>query len=69
MTRITQIFKGFIFYLFSKNQKIYEKRVRFCNVCPRKGKYLGVVDKCKECGCVLNFKTRVEDAECPINKW
>lgn len=21
------------------------------------------------CGCVLSAKTRVKDAECPINKW
>ena len=68
MSKIFQIIKGFIYYSFSKNKKLYDSRIRFCNVCPRKGKYL-VADKCKECGCLLSLKLRVEDAECPLQKW
>ena len=69
MNKLSQIFKGFIFSIFSKNQKLSENRMRFCKVCPKKGKYLGVIDKCNECGCLLNLKTRVSESSCPINKW
>ena len=24
---------------------------------------------CQKCGCVLNAKTKAEDAECPVGKW
>lgn len=69
MNQALQIIKGTIFYFFSRNKELSKKRMLFCNNCPLKGKYLGVIDKCNECGCILNFKTRVGDTTCPIEKW
>jgi hypothetical protein len=28
-----------------------------------------VVDQCKQCGCFMEFKTRLEAAKCPLGKW
>ena len=68
MNKLQQIFKGFIFYVFSKNQKMYDNKYRFCKVCTHRGKYFKEIDKCNLCGCVLQAKLRT-DSECPINKF
>lgn len=69
MKQLFQILKGIILYSFSVNKELKQKRMMFCNNCPLKGKYLRTIDKCNDCGCILNFKTRVADATCPIDKW
>ena len=43
-------------------------RRKVCDACPEKGSTFGV-DTCKKCGCVLSFKTKLTDAECPLGKW
>lgn len=43
-------------------------RRRVCDDCPEKRSSFGV-DLCGKCGCVLTFKTKLTDADCPLNKW
>lgn len=43
-------------------------RRKVCDACLEKGNTFGV-DTCKKCGCVLSFKTKLTDAECPLGKW
>lgn len=42
------------------------RRFAICEECPRLVK---LTKQCKECGCFMNLKTKLEKAECPIGKW
>lgn len=49
---------------------IREARMKTCNSCPEfKPKILHVTSLCKQCGCILEAKTWLRDAECPLKKW
>lgn len=57
--------------LFNKNigrveTEIAEKRFAICKECPA---YVKLTHQCKECGCVMNAKTKLPNASCPLNKW
>lgn len=43
----------------------YKKRIELCEKCDRKT----VLNICKECGCVVVFKARLQSASCPLGKW
>ena len=45
---------------------IAEKRLQICKECPR---FVKLTHQCKECACIMNAKVKLEDAECPLNKW
>jgi len=51
---------------FSQRQEVAKKRLDVCVSCeffqPR-------FKRCSECGCFMEFKTMMIDAECPHNKW
>lgn len=51
--------------LFSKDA---EKRKDICDSCEEKTTLLGI-DKCGVCHCVIQFKVRDANTNCPINKW
>jgi hypothetical protein len=53
------------FLLGSKDSSI---RKLICNECEKKTQVLGA-DICSECNCILLFKTSLEFASCPLNKW
>lgn len=42
------------------------RRYSICEACPRLVK---LTKQCKECGCFMNLKTKLEAAVCPIGKW
>jgi len=42
------------------------ERLRICEDCPE---YLGMTKQCKQCGCIMTMKTRLEAAKCPLGKW
>ena len=44
------------------------KRMEICRKCPKLGSLLGK-DQCNECGCILNLKVTLKDAECPLKHW
>jgi ribosomal protein L32 len=43
-----------------------EQRLSICRQCPE---YIKLTTMCKKCGCIMEFKTRLENAQCPIGKW
>ena len=57
--------------VFSPNVKWSEEetakqRLDICWDCDR---LIKVTTQCKECGCFMKLKTRLEHAKCPLNKW
>lgn len=51
--------------MFIDNEKAF-KRLEICNDCPRLFKKTWT---CKECGCFMKIKARLENSECPLKKW
>jgi len=43
-----------------------ERRMSVCQECPS---LLKLTNQCKECGCVMSLKTKLEKATCPLGKW
>jgi hypothetical protein len=43
-----------------------ETRFSICNTCPELRK---LTKQCKQCGCFMAAKTKLEHAECPLGKW
>lgn len=41
-------------------------RYALCLECP---KLIKVTKQCKECGCFMPLKTKLETAKCPLDKW
>lgn len=41
-------------------------RIDICLECPR---LLKLTKQCKECGCFIKAKARLESSVCPIGKW
>lgn len=57
--------------MFNKNMEralpvIAENRLKVCKACPR---FIRLTHQCKECGCLMDAKTKLKDATCPLNKW
>lgn len=57
--------------LFNKNigrvqGEISEERLSICKQCPE---LIKLTTQCKKCGCFMNAKTKLPNAECPIGKW
>ena len=45
---------------------VSKKRLSICKDCPR---LIKITKQCKECGCIMSFKTKLELATCPLGKW
>ncbi len=45
---------------------VAETRMGICNSCPE---LLRLTKQCKQCGCMMNVKTKLLHATCPIGKW
>lgn len=57
--------------LFNKNlgrveTEIAEKRLEICKACPE---LIQATTQCKQCGCLMNLKTKLPNADCPLGKW
>ena len=57
--------------MFNKNlgrveTELAEKRLDICKSCD---KYISLTHQCKECGCIMNAKTKLPNASCPLGKW
>ena len=56
--------------LFNKNNYIEkiesDKRMQTCLGCEH---LIKLTHQCKKCGCLMNLKTKLKDATCPIEKW
>jgi len=51
---------------FSKRFKVSEERLKVCRTCDQFNKENS---KCAKCGCFMDYKTLLQNAECPIGKW
>lgn len=57
--------------LFNKNiekvsAEIQKGRMEICRECP---KFLKITTQCIECGCIMEAKTKLPHAYCPLGKW
>ncbi len=57
--------------LFNKNlgrvdEELAQERFEICKVCPQ---LIKATSQCKECGCLMNLKTKLPNASCPLGKW
>ncbi len=57
--------------LFNKNigrveNIIAKERLEICKQCPE---LIKLTTQCKKCGCFMESKTKLPNAECPIGKW
>jgi hypothetical protein len=43
-----------------------KERFSICQACPE---LIKLTKQCKKCGCLMNLKTKIEKAVCPIGKW
>lgn len=41
-------------------------RLSICNACPE---LIKLTHQCKKCGCIMNLKVKLAEAECPLGKW
>jgi hypothetical protein len=51
--------------MFVEKEKAFE-RLAICNDCPSLFKPTW---SCKECGCFMKVKARLESSSCPLGKW
>ena len=57
--------------IFNKNverasYKISQQRLSICKECPM---FISFTHQCKMCGCFMDVKTRLHEANCPMGKW
>lgn len=64
MNKLYRIIMGWWYFLTNQKNEVAQKRLSICVECP----YMqsGV---CGKCGCVLQAKARIEEEECPDNRW
>lgn len=48
------------------DQTVANKRLDLCKQCPE---LIKLTSQCKQCGCFMVAKTKLEGAVCPIGKW
>ena len=46
-----------------------EKSLQRYNICKSCPELVKLTRQCKKCGCLMNKKTKLELATCPIGKW
>ncbi len=51
------------------DQQLIQKRTSICATCENNELSLGLIHKCKLCGCLTWAKARNLEEKCPINKW
>lgn len=47
-------------------EEVAAERFAICKECPF---YISLTHQCKQCGCIMNAKTKLLKAECPEHKW
>ena len=43
-----------------------KKRYDICDWCPE---FISLSKQCKQCGCFMNLKVKLQEAVCPLGKW
>jgi hypothetical protein len=47
-------------------EEVANNRMAICRECPE---FIKATSQCKQCGCFMNAKTKIEAAACPLKKW
>lgn len=47
-------------------EQVSDKRYSICSECPE---LIHSTKQCKQCGCFMPLKVKLEAAKCPLNKW
>jgi len=55
--------------LFRAERVISEIATERLSICESCEKWLSVTRQCKRCGCFMDLKTKLPNAECPLHKW
>ena len=48
------------------DEAVSSARLDICELCPR---LIKTTHQCKECGCFMKLKVKLESAVCPLGKW
>jgi hypothetical protein len=48
------------------SNEVQKERINICYSCPE---LIQLTKQCKKCGCLMELKTKLEHAKCPIGKW
>lgn len=48
------------------SDEVATERLTACNDCPFLIKF---TQQCKKCGCFMNLKVKMAEAECPVGNW
>jgi hypothetical protein len=48
------------------NEELFNERFNICKSCPE---LIELTKQCKQCGCFMSVKAKLELAQCPLNKW
>lgn len=48
------------------SEELANHRYSICEGCPE---LIQLTKQCKQCGCFMNLKTKLEQATCPLGKW
>ena len=43
-----------------------DRRYDICKACPE---LIDLTKQCKQCGCMMALKTKLQHATCPLSKW
>jgi hypothetical protein len=43
-----------------------DRRYDICKSCPE---LIDLTKQCKQCGCIMSLKTKLQHATCPLEKW
>ena len=69
INKIKNIIKGWYYKLTGINFELLEQRMKQCKECSEILYITKNTAICKNCGCELSAKTRVESEICPLKKW
>jgi hypothetical protein len=48
------------------SKELQEERMSICVACPE---IISITNQCKQCGCFMTAKTKIEVSKCPLGKW
>jgi len=48
------------------DDEISSSRYEICKSCPE---LIDLTKQCKQCGCIMTMKTKLNNASCPLEKW
>jgi len=47
-------------------KEVAQSRYDICKQCDR---FIPIVCQCRECGCFMKFKVKIQNVNCPLGKW